>query len=355
MADLKQIVSRKAENDTKWREQQQAERENTVAMQDAGITEITTTPEAYARYLEMQGDNPTYSAGNIALVMFGQPQATIFATRDRWKTLNRSVMEAEKGKGTKIFARSPMGRGYTLADAYDISQTQGREIKQTVLRDDTKDMETALSTVLNYAVVPVVIDEELPVAAFYDQRNMELAVNPTFPDSEAFAAIAAEVAHSRLHAKGAFPGYDRDECDLDAQSVSYILCRRFGREKRIFPCWLRLFCRSLARIKRCPVKCSEFSEDTTGPEIFVNCTTASNTCISFPTIPLKRKIFRNTSVFAAARRQDRCTISCRTGRGRFSVQSTTLVWKKGPPEEKVCIYSLRLREILSANRKFASY
>lgn len=113
--------------------------------------------------------------------MFGQPQATIFATRDRWKTLNRSVMEAEKGKGTKIFARSPMGRGYTLADAYDISQTQGREIKQTVLRDDTKDMETALSTVLNYAVVPVVIDEELPVAAFYDQRNMELAVNPTFP------------------------------------------------------------------------------------------------------------------------------------------------------------------------------
>lgn len=123
MADLKQIVSRKAENDTKWREQQQAERENTVAMQDAGITEITTTPEAYARYLEMQGDNPTYSAGNIALVMFGQPQATIFATRDRWKTLNRSVMEAEKGKGTKIFARSPMGRGYTLADAYDISMT----------------------------------------------------------------------------------------------------------------------------------------------------------------------------------------------------------------------------------------
>ena len=111
MADLKQIVSRKAENDTKWREQQQAERENTVAMQDAGITEITTTPEAYARYLEMQGDNPQYSAGNIALVMFGQPQATIFATRDRWKTLNRSVMEAEKGKGTKIFARSPMGRG----------------------------------------------------------------------------------------------------------------------------------------------------------------------------------------------------------------------------------------------------
>ena len=46
MANLEQIVSRKAENDTKWKEAQQAERENTTAMQDAGITEITSNPEA---------------------------------------------------------------------------------------------------------------------------------------------------------------------------------------------------------------------------------------------------------------------------------------------------------------------
>lgn len=134
MANLEQIVSRKAENDTKWKEAQQAERENTTAMQDAGITEITSNPEAYARYLEMQGDNPSYSAGNIALVMFGNPEATVFGTRDRWKTLNRSVMDSEKNNGVKIFARSPMGRGYMLADAYDIKQTQGRDISRIPCR-----------------------------------------------------------------------------------------------------------------------------------------------------------------------------------------------------------------------------
>ena len=96
MANLEQIVSRKAENDTKWKEAQQAERENTTAMQDAGITEITSNPEAYARYLEMQGDNPSYSAGNIALVMFGNPEATVFGTRDRWKTLNRYGQREEQ-------------------------------------------------------------------------------------------------------------------------------------------------------------------------------------------------------------------------------------------------------------------
>ena len=175
MANLEQIVSRKAENDTKWKEAQQAERENTTAMQDAGITEITSNPEAYARYLEMQGDNPSYSAGNIALVMFGNPEATVFGTRDRWKTLSRSIMDSEKSNGVKIFARSPMGRGYTLADAYDIKQTQGRDISRITLQNDSKEMEAALTTVLNYAVVPVVIDKELPTPAFYDAANLELA------------------------------------------------------------------------------------------------------------------------------------------------------------------------------------
>lgn len=116
MANLEQIVSQKAENDTRWKAQQQSERENTVALQDAGIMQITSSPEAYARYLDMQGDNPAY-------------------------------------------------------------------------------------------------------------------INPDFPDHEAFAAIAAEVAQSRFHAKGATPGYNRAECELDAQSVSYILCRRFGIER----------------------------------------------------------------------------------------------------------------------------
>ena len=203
MANLEQIVSRKTENDTKWKEQQQAERDNTTAMQDAGVMEITTSPDAYARYLEMQGDNPAYSAGNIALVMFSDPEATVFGTRDRWKTLNRSVMDSEKNNGVKIFARSPMGRGYTLADAYDIRQTQGRELSRISLKNDSKEMETALTTVLNYAVVPVVIDKELPSPAFYDETNLELAINPDY----------------------------RGECDLDAQSISYILCRRYGIER----------------------------------------------------------------------------------------------------------------------------
>ncbi|MGN0978777.1 MAG: hypothetical protein ACI4PT_00410, partial [Candidatus Avoscillospira sp.] len=155
MANLEALISRKTEADTQWKAQRQAERESIVAMQDAGVTEITSNPEAYARYLEMQGDNPTYSAGNIALAMLQNEKATIFSTRERWKTLNRSVIDTEANKGMKIFARSTLGKGYSLSDAYDVSQTQGRELKHFQLQDDTKEMENALATLLNYAVVPV--------------------------------------------------------------------------------------------------------------------------------------------------------------------------------------------------------
>lgn len=69
MANLEAIVSKKTENDTQWKARQQADRENLMALQDAGVLEITSSAEAYTRYLELQGDNPAYSAGNIALAM----------------------------------------------------------------------------------------------------------------------------------------------------------------------------------------------------------------------------------------------------------------------------------------------
>lgn len=228
MANLADIVSRKQSRDEEWKAQRQADRDNAVAMQDTAVSQIAQHPEAYAAYLDCQGDNLMYSVGNIALALFQKPEVTRFGTAERWKSLGRTVLESEKPKGFQIFARSSFGRGYQLTDAYDISQTQGREMPQVAVRPGSPEMEKAMETVLNYAAAPVVLDEDLDVPAFYDQDRLELAINPSYPDEEAFAAIAAEVAHSRFHDKGRNPHYDREESNLDAQSVSYILCRRYG-------------------------------------------------------------------------------------------------------------------------------
>lgn len=227
MANLADIVSRKQSRDEEWKAQRQADRDNAVAMQDTAVSQIAQSPEAYAAYLDCQGDNLIYSVGNIALALFQKPEVTKFGTAERWKSLGRTVLQSERSKGFQIFARSSFGKGYQLTDAYDISQTQGRELTNTGIQNGSKEMEQAMETVLNYSAVPVVIDENMDVPAYYDQENLELAVNPSYPDNEAFSAIATEVAHSRFHNKGRNPFYNREESELDAQSVSYILCRRY--------------------------------------------------------------------------------------------------------------------------------
>ena len=107
-------------------------------------------------------------------------------------------------------------------------QTSGRDLKHTALQPDSKEMTEALKTLLNYCVVPLVSDESIPMPALYDPNQMKMAVNPKYNDAEAFAGIATEIAHVRFHAKGYNQNYSRDDYELDAQSVGYMICRRFG-------------------------------------------------------------------------------------------------------------------------------
>ena len=229
MADLGKLINDKTEADTQWREQRQAKREAAASLRDESVTEITSDPEVYARYLDMQGDNPSYSAGNIALMMKQGPKgATIFFTRERWKAQSRFVLDTEQEKGAKIFVRTPLGRGYTLADAFDVTQTQGRAIQTPHLEDNTPGMEAALAALMKFSPVQMVVNHDLTTAAYYDPHHMLLAVNPGFSDGETFGAIAAEIAQAKDHDRGFNREYSREDCELHAQSVAYILCRRFG-------------------------------------------------------------------------------------------------------------------------------
>ncbi len=190
---------------------------------------IVSSPENYAAYLNVQGQNPMYSFGNIALAMIQNPSIMQIGTVERWKAQSRYVLDAEKNKGVQIYTKGEFSKGYTIGMAYDVSQTAGREItppKQ--ITEDSQEMEKALYTLMNYAVVEIVADKELPTPAFYDKTNLELCVNPTFSEPEVFYGLAAEITHSRIHNKGRNIHYNREQSDLDAQSVAYLLCKRFG-------------------------------------------------------------------------------------------------------------------------------
>ncbi len=198
-------------------------------MQDAGVFMIASDPEHYAAYLEIQGNNPMYSAGNIALAMVQNPNITQIGTADRWKALGRTVMDMEKNNGIQIFARGSFGKGYAITNAYDISQTVGRDVAPGIqIREGSKEMEDAISTLMNYSLTPIAVDHDLPEVAKYDPVKLEIKVNPNYPEPEIFAGLAAEISHSRFHNKGRNVHYIYKDNILDAQSISYLLCKRFG-------------------------------------------------------------------------------------------------------------------------------
>ena len=232
MANLEEIIAAKAASDSLWKNQHQADRQAVTEMQDCGIELSVTDPAQYIRYLTMQGDNPAYSAGNVAIVLAGMEKATVFGTRDRWQSLGRTVLPEEQDHGVKIFARDARTKAYSLTDAYDVSQTQVKDLKHRALREDSAEMSSALQTLLNYSKAEPAVDRGLDAPAFFDEDKRELAINPNYTDPEAFASIAAEVALTRYHDKGYNRDYSWARYELDAQSVSYILCRRYGVEPK---------------------------------------------------------------------------------------------------------------------------
>ncbi len=193
--------------------------------------QITSDEEKYIRYLTAQGDNLYYSAGNVAMAMIQLPSTTVVCTRERWKELGRFVLDTEADRGASIFIRSATGRGYRTTAVYDLTQTEGRKFQRLQLTDGSPEMERALTALLNFSPVQVVTGKDLPTGARYAPQAMTLAVAPDLPDSRAFAAVAAEIAHARYHDRGWNSGYSRERYELSAQSVSFILCRRFGIER----------------------------------------------------------------------------------------------------------------------------
>ena len=231
MQSISDLIKAKSSQDQTWREERQAERGTLSEMRDAALEEITTSPEAYQRFLMLQGDNMQYSVGNVALVMFQMPQATKIGTTDYWHSLGRYVRDDAMQEGAKVFVppRDRQRRGYLMGNCYDISQTTGKPMKEPQpLVSNTERRNTALAALMRYSPVPIVEDNTLETPAYYDPGRLELAVNSTYTDTEVFSALATEISYARIHDKGRNTDFDRGTYRLDAESIGYLICRKFG-------------------------------------------------------------------------------------------------------------------------------
>ncbi len=132
--------------------------------------------------------------------------------------------------GAKVFSSQQQTRKwYPIGDYYDVSQTTGRELKPpAMLTQDNPQTSKALAVLMNYSPVPFIEDKSLAIPALYNEQNMSIAVNPACGELEVFAALSDEIGYARIHNKGRNQYFDRETCMLDAESMGYMLCRRFG-------------------------------------------------------------------------------------------------------------------------------
>ena len=231
MANISELIRSKAEGDQARQSARKMERENLSTMRDAALGEITDKPEKYQQFLTLLGDNIGCSAGNVALTMVQLPHATKIGTTDYWHKLGRYVADEEMSRGAKVFvpSRNANFRGYFMGDYYDVSQTTGRPIRETApLENDSNRMEVALAALMNKSPVDVSEDTDLSAPAYYNPADLTLYINPEYTDSEVFSALATEIAYARVHDRGRNSDYDRAENKLDAESIGYMICRRFG-------------------------------------------------------------------------------------------------------------------------------
>ena len=119
--------------------------------------------------------------------------------------------------------------GYKIGRVFDITQTHGKAVVPAMtLRDNTPEMDAALRRLLDSVGVPVVTNDAMYQDAFYDPKTQSIVVSTRLSDSKTFAALAREIVHAGIHDRGRYPYYSREGCAMDAECVSYMLCRNFG-------------------------------------------------------------------------------------------------------------------------------
>ena len=231
MPSLSEILRSKNESNQQRTEIRRAERENLSQMRDSSLTAITTTPECYTQYLALQADNISLSAGNIALALVQLPNPTRIGTTDYWHKQGRYVMDEEMQKGATVFVppRNKNFRGYLMGSYCDVTQTGGRPLKAAApLAEGSDRMNAAFAALLDTAPVGFVENTRLDVPVRYNERDCVLEINTQYSTGEVFAALATEISYARIHDRGMNRDYDRAAFQLTAESIGYMVCRRFG-------------------------------------------------------------------------------------------------------------------------------
>ena len=237
---------------------------------EQGIKELFES-ERFKEYLRTMSKFYNYSFNNTLLIAMQKPEATYVAGYTSWqRNFDRQVMKGEKG--IKILAPAPykaqeerekidpvtqkpvigadgktvtetvevLRPAFKVVSVFDVSQTDGKELPDIIV-DELK------GTVENYEAFFDALKQESPVSisfedipggakGFFSPVESRIAIQEGMSEIQTVKTAIHEIAHAKLHAvkpdEKAAPEdkKDRHTKEVEAESVAYTVCQRYGIE-----------------------------------------------------------------------------------------------------------------------------
>ena len=237
---------------------------------EQGIKELFES-ERFKEYLRTMSKFYNYSFNNTLLIAMQKPEATYVAGYTSWqRNFDRQVMKGEKG--IKILAPAPYkaqeerekidpatqkpvigadGKAVTetvevlrpafkVVSVFDVSQTDGKELPDIIvdeLKGTVENYEAFFDALKQESPVPISF-EDIPGGAkgFFSPVESRIAIQEGMSEIQTIKTAIHEIAHAKLHA--VTPGEkvapedkkDRRTKEVEAESVAYTVCQRYGIE-----------------------------------------------------------------------------------------------------------------------------
>ena len=237
---------------------------------EQGIKELFES-ERFKEYLRTMSKFYNYSFNNTLLIAMQKPEATYVAGYTSWqRNFDRQVMKGEKG--IKILAPAPYktqeerekvdpvtqkpvigadGKAVTetvevlrpafkVVSVFDVSQTDGKELPDIIvdeLKGTVENYEAFFDALKQESPVPICF-EDIPGGAkgFFSPVESRIAIQEDKSEIQTVKTAIHEIAHAKLHAvkpdEKTTPEdkKDRHTKEVEAESVAYTVCQRYGIE-----------------------------------------------------------------------------------------------------------------------------
>ena len=237
---------------------------------EQGIKELFES-ERFKEYLRTMSKFYNYSFNNTLLIAMQKPDATYVAGYTSWqRNFDRQVMKGEKG--IKVLAPAPyktheerekidpvtqkpvigadgnavtetvevLRPAFKVVSVFDVSQTDGKELPDIIvdeLKGSVENYEAFFDALKQESPVPISF-EDIPGGAkgFFSPVESRIAIQEGMSEIQTVKTAIHEIAHAKLHAfkpdEKAAPEdkKDRHTKEVEAESVAYTVCQRYGIE-----------------------------------------------------------------------------------------------------------------------------